>query len=99
MRLLTVLFCAGLAASAFGQTPRFDGPYPVNDNGVPIDVGYYGAPTVFDWDGDGAKDLVCGQFDGGYIRFYRNVGTDTAPAFNGFEYLRAGGSQITMPYG
>ena len=99
MRLLAVLLCAGLTALAFSQTLRFDGPYPVNDGGVPIDVGYYGSPTIFDWDGDGARDLICGQYEYGYIRFYRNVGSDTAPEFSGYEYMQAGGSQITLPYG
>ncbi len=31
------------------------------------------------------------------VRIYRNVGTDTAPAFDGFEYLRAGEELASMP--
>ena len=59
----------------------------------------YSAPTVVDWDRDGKKDLLVGQFNQGNIRFYRNVGTDASPAFNGFTYLTSGGSAITTSYG
>jgi hypothetical protein len=100
MQRLFVLFALGFAAlAARAETPRFNGPDTIRDAGVPIDVDYYGAPVMFDWDQDGAKDLICGQFTGGYIRFYRNTGPDSAPAFNGFEYMYASGSQITLPSG
>ena len=88
-----------LAAAAPGITPRFNGPVMINDAGVPIDVGYYGAPVMFDWNRDDAKDLVCGQFTSGMIRFYPNLGSDTAPEFGGFSYLEADGVQITLPSG
>lgn len=38
-----------------------------------------------------------GTFANGRVRIYRNVGTDTAPRFDGFEYLRAGGGIATVP--
>ena len=97
MRILLVLIAG--AAAGLAVTPRFTGPDTVLDAGVPIDVGYYAAPVMFDWDLDGAKDMICGQFSYGYIRFYHNIGPDSAPEFAGFEYLAAGGSQITLPYG
>lgn len=78
---------------------RFSGPQFILDQGVPIDVGYYSAPLMFDWNGDGKKDLITGQFDYGKIRFYPNIGEDTAPVFSGFSYLRANGVEITLPYG
>uniref|UniRef100_A0A7C6EBY6 VCBS repeat-containing protein n=1 Tax=candidate division WOR-3 bacterium TaxID=2052148 RepID=A0A7C6EBY6_UNCW3 len=84
---------------AFAQAPRFIGPTYVLDGGVPIDVGYYGSPFMYDWDGDGKKDLIVGQFTYGYIRFYRNIGTDPEPLFSGYEFLYASGSQITLPSG
>jgi len=100
MRVL-VLASIGLVAALplAAETPRFTGPDTIFDAGVPIDVTYYGAPLMFDWDLDGAKDLVCGQFTGGYIRFYHNTAADSSPVFNGFEYLYASGSQITLPSG
>ncbi|MEO0019898.1 MAG: hypothetical protein ABIK47_04565 [candidate division WOR-3 bacterium] len=94
MILLTIMI--GLVP---GTTPLFTGPYPVLDAGVPIDVGYYGAPVMVDWNLDGAKDLICGQFSYGNIRYYQNIGPDTAPEFNGYELLRANGEVIQLPYG
>lgn len=40
----------------------------------------YSSPTMADFDGDGAKDLVCGNSEG-ELYFYRNLGTHAAPAF------------------
>jgi hypothetical protein len=98
-KLFALVAVAILASLALGVTPRFTGPAMVNDNGTPIDVGYYGAPVMFDWNLDGAKDIICGQFEQGKIRFYPNLGPDTAPEFNGYSYLKAGVGEITLPYG
>ena len=98
MRNLLVMLCAGLTL-AFAQMPVFRGPTAVLDAGTPIDVSYYGSPTVHDWDGDGLKDLILGEFNFGNIRFYHNLGSDSNPEFSGFEYMMASGSQIALPYG
>ena len=101
MLKLTVLALACLVASplVLAEIPLFAEPELVEDGGVPIDVGYYAAPMMFDWNEDGRKDMVVGQFSSGYIRFYPNVGDDSAPMFSGFEYMSASGSQITLPSG
>lgn len=96
---LSLFALALLVTTSLAQLPVFRGPYWIEDNGVPIDVGWYGAPLMYDWDGDGAKDLITGQFTGGYIRYYRNLGPDSSPVFNGFSYFTASGGQITLPYG
>jgi hypothetical protein len=99
MKKLAVLSVVLLAGFAFAEAPRFADGVLVQDNGSNIDVGYYGAPQMFDWDLDGKKDLVLGQFSSGYIRMYANVGEDSAPAFSGFEYMSASGVQISLPSG
>lgn len=68
-------------------------------DGEKLDVGSYAAPLAVDWDGDGRKDLICGQFDYGRIRFYPNVGTSEEPIFEGWDYLMAGSVPISVPYG
>jgi hypothetical protein len=88
-----------LAAAALSQTFSFASSYYLQCSGTNIDVGYYAAPCVVDWDGDTLKDLILGQFDGGYIRFYRNEGSNDAPVFNSFAYLQADGVNISMSYG
>jgi len=91
-----VLFLSGLATA---WTPNWESEYQLLCNGNIIDVGTYAAPCVVDWDLDGLKDLILGQFNYGYIYFYKNVGTNSAPVFNTAVQLYADGSPITMTYG
>ena len=65
---------------------------------VEVDMGYL-VPCVTDWNGDGKKDLIVGQFSDGKIRLYLNRGRDSAPVFKDFRYLRAGGEEISLPRG
>jgi len=59
----------------------------------------WAAPAVYDWNGDGKKDLLIGEFGSGlenkeravgnFVRVYQNIGTDNDPKFNdNFEYAR-----------
>jgi hypothetical protein len=93
------VFLLGAAALAAAAPPVFGAPSMLTANGVTIDVGYYGAPCVTDWDGDGLKDLVLGQFDQGKIRIYLNSGTNSSPVFTSFSFMQSGGVDITLPYG
>jgi hypothetical protein len=99
MKKSFVLVAVALFAPLALGAPLFDGPELVQDAGAPIDVGYYGSPTMTDWNTDGAKDLVLGQFDLGKIRLYLNVGPDTAPEFSGYTFFQSGGTDITLPSG
>ncbi|MBM3314342.1 hypothetical protein FJY71_00675 [candidate division WOR-3 bacterium] len=100
MKKTSIIVVAAIAASvAFAAIPRFASPVLVYDGSDSIDVGYYGAPQMVDWDQDGRKDLLLGQFTGGNIRFYPNVGTNSAPVFSGFSYVQASGQIIQLPYG
>jgi len=57
--------------------------------GGDLDVGGYSAPTVVDWDGDGKKDLVVGDFNG-RLNVFINIGADESPRFDDEpEELRA----------
>jgi hypothetical protein len=93
------LFAFAGAAQAAGA-PDLEAGVRIEAGGAPIDsaIGHL-VPCVADWDGDGKKDLLVGQFEGGKVRFYRNTGTDAAPAFGEFEYLKAGGKDISLPAG
>jgi hypothetical protein len=90
-----------LAAVAFAETPVFEAPVAIEANGTPINVGSGGnaSPFVVDWNGDGKQDLLLGQFNGGKVRFYENIGEDSAPAFGDSVYLQADGIDITLTYG
>ena len=90
-----------LAVVAFAETPVFDAPVAIEANGVPINVGYGGnaSPFLVDWNGDGKQDLLLGQFDGGKVRFYENIGEDTAPVFGDSVFLQADGADISVSSG
>ncbi len=44
------------------------------------------APRIYDWNNDGLKDLLVGEYEG-HIYFLENVGTNSAPVFDSAEQL------------
>lgn len=68
-------------------SPLFGSPYKLKlRNGKDLKIGTRVAPRIFDWDRDGLKDILAGEFDG-YIYFLKNRGTNIAPAFDDYEKL------------
>jgi len=67
----------------------------------PIDVETgHAAPFVCDWDQDGKKDLLVGQFHGGFVHVFRNTGTDAEPRFESSELLKTrSGDTAKVPTG
>ncbi|HZN41653.1 MAG TPA: hypothetical protein VFD82_22810 [Planctomycetota bacterium] len=85
-----VAIAATLAASMAAQ--QFETPFRVQAGGKPIDVDIgHAAPYVVDFDGDGVRDLLVGQFGNGRCRIYKNTGTNATPQFGEFTFLEAGG--------
>jgi hypothetical protein len=70
--------------------------YLLNGGGI-MDIGGRTSPVVVDWDGDGKKDILAGEKEGN-VFFIRNIGTNSAPEFNGFTLLEAGGALIDVDY-
>ncbi len=68
------------------------------DKPIDVEVGH-AAPFFADLDGDGLKDLLVGQFGGGKLRIYKNVGTRAKPRFDGFSAFQADGKEGTVPSG
>lgn len=87
-----------LVSLAWGQ--EFQKPVRLEAAGEPIDteVGH-AAPYVYDFDRDGKRDLLVGQFGGGKLKIYRNLGTSEAPRFGEPEWFHAGGAVATVPAG
>lgn len=83
----------------YADSPAYEPFLYMYSAGSPIDVGYYGAPCIADWNGDGNKDMILGIFSNGNIRFYANENTNDSPVFNSYSDLQAGGVVITLPYG
>lgn len=83
-----------------GVADDLTSPVRILAGGKPIDVSTgHAAPVVHDFDRDGVPDLVVGQFNGGKVRFYRNLGTAAKPKFGGFSYIQAGGVDASVNYG
>ena len=106
--LATLLASAPFAALATAQSKELQPPVRILAGDQPIDVTTgHAAPYVLDFDGDGKKDLLVGEFADGWkqpagfvngrLRIYRNVGTNAAPRFAGFEFVQAGGGTATVP--
>jgi len=80
------------------DAPELTTPHQVLANGEPIDVDIgHAAPFFTDWDGDGLRDLLVGQFGEGKLRIYRNIGTRTEPKFSDFFYFQAASADGTVP--
>ena len=88
--------CAGAAPA---DVPVWLNHGKIEVNGAAIKVAYDSNPFVVDWNNDGAKDLLVGQFTQGNILLYLNVGTDLNPVFDVGEKVESGGSPITTTYG
>ena len=96
--LWTLALLAALPLAA--RADELDAPFRVEAAGEAVDVEVgHAAPFVVDFDGDGKRDLLVGQFGGGKLRVYANVGTNEAPRFEGFSVFRAGEAEGTIPSG
>jgi hypothetical protein len=76
-------------------------PIQIQAGGRPLDVEREGhsAPEVGDFDADGVRDLLVGQYHEGRLRIYRNVGTNAEPKFEAHEWFMAGGQTGRVPEG
>ncbi|MGF1564344.1 MAG: FG-GAP-like repeat-containing protein [Flavobacteriales bacterium] len=68
------------------ELPVFDETsVPLNDNaGIPIDIGQFATPYLFDIDNDGDLDLLVGEKEG-IVNLFLNTGTANTPVFTQFE--------------
>ena len=87
-----------LAGNLQADVPDLKAGVKIESGGTPIDFTTPVATTV-DWNNDGAKDLVIGDFYYGNIYLFLNQGTDLNPVFNGSSKIKSGGAAITTSYG
>jgi len=75
-------------------------PVRLEAAGKPIDteVGH-AAPFVYDWDGDGVKDLLVGQFGGGVLWIFHNEGTNAQPKLAAGVKFKQGAKDGVVPSG
>ncbi|MHC4942521.1 MAG: FG-GAP repeat domain-containing protein [Planctomycetota bacterium] len=100
MNALMILLALLFPAAGTPKAPELSEGMMIQAAGEAIDVqiGHL-VPAVADWNNDGKKDLIIGQFAYGKIRLYLNKGTDRSPRFDKFEFMTAGGKEISLEAG
>jgi hypothetical protein len=94
-----------LASQAGAQQPperasELAPPVKLEAGGKPIDVTVgHAAPFVHDMDGDGAPDLLVGQFGEGKLHLFRNEGTAAAPKLAASRWVEADGAPMKTEAG
>ena len=99
--VLALIVATGQAGKTDSATaPGLGKGIKLEAGGAPIDVEVgHAAPYFVDFDGDGVKDLLVGQFGSGKLRIYKNVGSNKQPKFDKFTFFQAGGADATVPAG
>ena len=102
MRRIFVLALIGglIATVSAAASDELAAPVRIEAAGkvIDTDVGH-AAPFVCDFDGDGTRDLLVGQFGGGQLWIYRNEGTNAEPKLAAGVKFKEGGKDGTVPCG
>jgi hypothetical protein len=100
-----VAWCGIVPAIAISPAPgalaggdTFEAPTRIQAGGeyIDTDVGH-AAPYLYDWNGDGVRDLLVGQFGEGKLRIYINGGSNDDPAYQTVEWFKTGDVFGTVP--
>lgn len=78
--------------------PIYRDPVPVLQEQADLYAGTLPTPTVVDWNGDGALDVLAGNSEG-FILFFENIGTSDHPRFLPGTRVQAGGREIHVQAG
>ncbi len=90
-----------LVFSGISNAIEFAEPVQIEAGGKPVDTGNIGhaAPFVCDFDGDGVRDLLVGEFSGGTLWVHHNAGSNKEPKLVEGVKFKAGDNDGTVPYG
>jgi hypothetical protein len=88
-----------LASGAHADMPGIEPGVKLEANGSAIKLSYDTNATAVDWNNDGLKDLLVGEFTQGYITIYLNQGTNLNPVFGSGAKVYSAGSPIKVTYG
>jgi len=97
---LLLIFTVLTSAKNAGLASELAEPVKLEAAGKPIDTEIgHAAPFVCDFDGDGLKDLLVGQFGEGLLRIYRNEGTNSEPKLAAGVKFKEGKEDGRVPSG
>jgi hypothetical protein len=100
LKVLVLTLVGLISMQTSGLSPELEPPIRLEAAGKPIDteVGH-AAPFVCDFDGDGVKDLLVGQFGSGILWIYRNEGTNSQPKLAAGVKFKDGNEDGRVPSG
>jgi len=99
-RALAVVLAGMMGVENAGLSAELAPPVRLEAAGKPIDTDIgHAAPLVCDFDGDGLKDLLVGQFGEGLLWIYRNEGTNTEPRLAAGIKFKEGKENGRVPSG
>jgi len=103
MKTIAIAAAAALlflgAGALRADAPDLEPGVLIKDGTGNLSVNYHSSACVVDWNNDGCKDLVVGQFYYGNIWLFPNTGTDINPVFDGGSLINSNGAPITTTYG
>ena len=99
-RTVVLLLVGVILTDTTPLSPELEPPVRLEANGKSIDTEYgHAAPYVCDFDGDGLKDLLVGQFKDGLLWIYRNEGTNSDPKLAAGVKFKEGKEDGRVPSG
>jgi hypothetical protein len=100
-RTLILVLTGLIPAENLTPSAELSEPVRIKAAGKPIDTTEIGhaAPFVYDFDGDGLKDLLVGQFKDGLLWIYRNEGTNSEPKLAAGVKFKEGKEDGRVPSG
>lgn len=90
LAVLVPFFATTATAAEFANPVRMQG----GGKSVRVERPGYAAPCWADIDGDGKKDLLVGQFNGGKIQVFKNLGDNKLGAG---DWLKVDGKVAEVP--
>ena len=80
LRMIALVLAVLIQLENTGLSNELEPPVRLEAVGKPIDTDIgHAAPFVCDFDDDGTKDLLVGQFGQGILWIYHNEGTNSEP--------------------
>ena len=99
-RTLVLVLAVLTATASISLSAELEPPVRLEAAGKPVDTEIgHAAPFACDFDGDGIKDLLVGQFGDGLLRIYHNKGTNSEPELAAGVKFKEGKEDGRVPSG